>query len=57
VAINELKRLHTALHPAARLERAANSAQSQDAISVATDLLNQPDEEDEEEGMEGIEHA
>lgn len=57
VAINDLKRLHTALHPAARMERAANRVQSLGAIPVAADRFNQRDEEDEEEGMGGIEHA
>ena len=53
VSIRELKRLHSALHPAARLERAASALGSCEAVPAATDLFNQLDEEAEEEERDG----
>ena len=45
--------LHSALHPAARLERAASALGSCEAVPAATDLFNQLDEEAEEEERDG----
>ena len=52
VSIRELKRLHSALHPAARLERAPTVPGSREVIPAASDLLNQLEEEAEEEGAD-----
>ena len=53
VSIRELKRLHSALHPSARLAKAPTVSGDREALPAATDLLNQLEEEADEEFEEG----